>query len=87
MSTLLDEETVVLDALDFEPRCDCVNLETRQLCGVAATHWLRCTVCSQPVGMACEQHRARLDEADWTVTHTVCGKSAPMCVLVEAVPL
>lgn len=87
MSTLLDTESDVLDALDFDPRCDCVNLETRRTCGAAATHWLRCTVCSQPVGMACELHRARLDGADWTVTHTVCGKSAPMCVLVEAVPL
>lgn len=87
MSTLLDVDTVVLDGLDFNPRCDCKDNETRRMCGDDATHWLRCTICGQSVGTACAEHRARLEGADWTVTHTTCGKSAPMCVLVEAVPL
>lgn len=87
MSMLLDVDTSTLDTLDFEPRCDCVDLDTGQKCGDEATHWLVCSVCGDAVGLACAEHDRQLLSAEWTVTHKGCGSSAPMCVLIKAVAL
>lgn len=87
MSTLLDQETVVLDAHDFTPRCNCRTIGSGKDCGQAATHWLSCTACGSDVGLACTEHAEAVADANWTVTHATCGSSAPMCDLVRAVRL
>ncbi|GGH33953.1 hypothetical protein [Microbacterium album] len=68
MSVLLDQETVVLEGLDFEPRC-----EERYSEEHAATHTIICRVCGGAV-LACEKHLAH---ARWLLRdeakHIPCG--------------
>lgn len=48
MSTLLDEETVVLDALDFEVPCEAGEH--------AAEVWVQCRSCRENAGALCRPH-------------------------------
>lgn len=80
MSTLLDEETVVLDALDFTPTCEAKILDGR--CGEEVTHRLVCVECAHDVGLTCIEHAVYARRQRREVTHTACGAKAPMCDLV-----
>lgn len=85
MSTLLDEETVVLEALDFEPVCDC-NVRAGK-CGAEATHALFCVGCGRAIGFACADHAVWARHSDRTARHTVCGLGGLIRELVKVVPL
>lgn len=85
MSTLLDEETVVLEVLDFEPSCDCRTSGER--CGEAATHSLECTECGKVTGLSCVTHTLYVRTSTVTMTHAVCGAQMPLRELLDAVPL
>lgn len=85
MSVLLDEATEILEALDFEPRCEArVRGHT---CGDVATRALVCTSCGKVTAVSCEPHAATVLRAKWSATHAECGARAPLCSLVEVVPL
>lgn len=85
MSTLLDEETVVLDALDFDPVCECITISGK--CGREATHVLLCVACGVGVGFACMEHAIRVRKTERRATHTGCGFAGAMRELVVVVPL
>lgn len=85
MSTLLDEETVTLDKLDFEPGCDCNT--PRGKCGADATHMLICISCGQSIGLACIEHTIYVKRSTRTAKHTACGLGGIMRDIVAVVPL
>lgn len=85
MSVLLDEETVVLDDLDFAPVCDCLTNGIH--CGEEATHSLQCVACTAVVGLACIEHAIHVRTSDRTVHHKTCGADGPLCELLEVAPL
>jgi len=72
VSTLLDQETVVLEGLDFEPPC-----EDRNTPAHAATHTAQCRACGK-VLLVCEAHLAYLR---WRYArrcvHVPCETEAP----------
>lgn len=85
MSTLLDEETVVLEKLDFEPVCDCITPSGK--CGQCATHILICVSCGQSVGFSCMDHAIYVRRSTRTARHAICGFRGLMRDLVKVVPL
>lgn len=85
MSVLLDEETVVLEALDFEPTCDCMTLGNR--CGQEATHQLACIECGKLTGLACMEHAIYVRTSHRIVLHKTCGAELPMRELLEVTAL
>lgn len=85
MSTLLDEETVILEGLDFEPVCDCITAGDK--CGEEATHALFCASCGIGVGFACIGHAIWVRRTERTGTHVVCGFGGLIRDLVKVVPL
>lgn len=85
MSTLLDNETVVLEGLDFEPTCDC-NVKSGK-CGKEATHQLICLECERTCGLSCIDHAIWVRTTDRRGKHTMCGVSGLLRELVKVVPL
>lgn len=85
MSTLLDENTAVLDGLDFTPTCEALTLDGR--CEEDVTHRLVCTQCAHDVGLTCIEHAIYARRQRREVTHMACGATAPMreLVIVEAI--
>ena len=86
MSVLLDEETVVIDALDFEITCEALKRGVDR-CGVEATHQAICTSCGDVTCVVCIDHAIWARKSDRRLTHTACGARGPICDLVEVVPL
>lgn len=72
MSTLLDQETVVLEGLEFEPEC-----EDQRDPAHAATHVAQCRACGGTL-LLCEGHLAYLRwRFRWSgIKHVPCGKLA-----------
>lgn len=85
MSAMTEETTNVLEALDFEPTCECRTKSGR--CGNEVSHLLVCTSCGSEAGMTCIEHAIYVRRQPRSVTHDVCGHRAPMSELVEVVPL
>lgn len=85
MSVLLDQETVVLEGLDFEPGCDCI-VPTGH-CGEEATHMLVCRSCGDSCGLSCMDHAIRVRVSKRRITHTACGVAGQFRKLVDVVPL
>lgn len=85
MSTLLDLDTVVLDALDFTPTCEAKVIDGR--CTEEVTHRLVCVECAHDIGLTCIDHAIYARRQPREVTHTACGTKAPMrdLVIVEAI--
>ena len=87
MSTLLDEETVVLDALDFEVPCEAGEH--------AAEVWVQCRFCRENAGALCRVHlQMKRGEAAWKlifVARIACASCNTTATdfdeLFEAVPL
>lgn len=85
MNTVLDEETVVLDALDFEPGCQIIT--GGHECGQEATHRLVCTQCGGFCGVVCTGHAIYARCSTRRLMHRVCGAEAALRELVKVVPL
>ncbi|WP_431862992.1 hypothetical protein [Microbacterium algeriense] len=86
MSVLLDEETVVLDHLDFEVTCEALKQGVDR-CGAEATHQAICVECANVTCVVCVDHAIWARRSERRVTHTACGARGRVCDVVEVVPL
>lgn len=85
MNTLLEEETVVLDNLEFEPGCQIVTGAGE--CGEDATHQLLCTLCGGHCGIVCIGHAIYARCSTRRLVHRTCGAEDALRDLVQVVPL
>lgn len=86
MSTLLDEETVVLDSLDFEVVCEAIKGGVDR-CGREATHQMICSGCGHVVGVTCIDHAIWVRRAERVAQHASCGMRGRIRDIVTVVPL
>lgn len=85
MSTLLDEETIVLDVLDFEPACEIQN--GVGVCGEDATHWMQCNTCGADCGHVCIDHAIYARTSTRRLRHQQCETEDALRDLVTVVAL
>lgn len=85
MSTLLDEETVILDDLNFEPGCEIFT--SGKECGQEATHQMLCNGCGAYCGIVCVGHAIYARCSTRRLQHRVCGAEDALRDLVKVVPL
>lgn len=86
MSVLLDEETVVIDDLDFTITCEALKRGVDR-CGEEASHQLICTGCTNIVGVTCIEHAVWVRHANREAQHAACGERGRIRDIVEVVPL
>lgn len=86
MSTLLDEATIVLDALDFDVTCEAFKKGVDR-CGEEATHQAICVECGAVTCVVCIGHAIWARRSERRATHIACGASGVLRDLVQVVPL
>lgn len=85
MSVLLDDDTIVLEQLEFQPPCCYPTRDTH-----AAQLSIRCRTCNRSA-LICEPHltaeRARIDAAALVMCLGCRARAATLDDLVEVLPL
>jgi hypothetical protein len=85
VSVLLDEESVVLEGLDFEVPCEVVG--STGPCAQHAEFEMKCVQCGDTCGLLCLSRAVYARSSNRPVRHVTCGVSGPLCDIVTVVPL
>lgn len=86
MSVLVDEETVVIDDLDFTVACEALRRGVDR-CEEEATHQAICRECGNVTCVVCIDHAIWARRSERRLIHRGCGARGRVCDLVEVVPL